>query len=228
MMICPETYYEEYLKGKNAEQIMTAIRGLKQEMGRLKNIAEHPDYQCMIHPSEGVRISCIRDYIERAKQAFAEAGGTYIPSKAELKAEELNANIPFVCKVEFSIGGYFGGFETRTYTIDGESVKAEYDHTLMQPPSYFYEPVEDDELDKESFLEGLADLHLGEWRKNYDPSRFGYSVLDGTQWHLYLYFSNGHKPLKIHGSNDYPYNFDRLLDHLNIDPWKKEDEENDG
>jgi len=34
--------------------------------------------------------------------------------------------------------------------------------------------------------------------------------------------------LKIHGSNDYPYNFDRLLDHLNIDPWPKEDEENDG
>ena len=74
----------------------------------------------------------------------------------------------------------------------------------------------------------MADLYLGEWRKNYDPSRFGYAVLDGTQWHLYLYFSNGHKPLKIHGSNDYPYNFDRLLDHLNIDPWAREDEENDG
>ena len=81
MMICPETYYEEYLKGKNAEQIMTAIRGLKQEIGRLKNIAEHPDYQCMIHPSEGVRISCIRDYIERAKQALVEA----------LKGEDIEA-----------------------------------------------------------------------------------------------------------------------------------------
>ena len=228
MMICSETYYAMHLKGKTASEIMTAIRGLKQEIGRLKKIAEHPDYQCMIHPSEGVRISCIRDYIERAKLALVEVGGTYTPSKAELKATELNANIPYVCKVEFSIGGYFGGFETRTYTIDGESVQAEYDHTLMLPPSYFYEPDEDDELDKEGFLEGLADLHLGEWRKNYDLSRFGYEVLDGTQWHLYLYFSNGHKPLKIHGSNAYPYNFDRLLDHLNIDPWAREDEENDG
>ena len=31
MMISPESYYEEYLKGKTKEEIMTAIRGLKQE-----------------------------------------------------------------------------------------------------------------------------------------------------------------------------------------------------
>ena len=30
-MISPESYYEEYLKGKTKEEIMTAIRGLKQE-----------------------------------------------------------------------------------------------------------------------------------------------------------------------------------------------------
>ena len=41
MMISPEGYYEEYLKGKDAAQIMTAIRGLKKEMGRLKNTMEH-------------------------------------------------------------------------------------------------------------------------------------------------------------------------------------------
>lgn len=29
MMISPDAYYNEYLKGKNKEQIMTAIRGLK-------------------------------------------------------------------------------------------------------------------------------------------------------------------------------------------------------
>lgn len=40
MMISPESYYEEYLKGKTKEQIMTTIRGLKQEMGHLKNSME--------------------------------------------------------------------------------------------------------------------------------------------------------------------------------------------
>lgn len=36
MMISPEGYYEEYLKGKSEEQIITVICGLKQEIGRLK------------------------------------------------------------------------------------------------------------------------------------------------------------------------------------------------
>ena len=46
MMIGPETYYEENLKGKTAEQIMTAIRSLKREINRLKNVMEYPKYQC--------------------------------------------------------------------------------------------------------------------------------------------------------------------------------------
>ena len=33
MMISPEGYFEEYLKGKTNEQIMTTILGLKQEIG---------------------------------------------------------------------------------------------------------------------------------------------------------------------------------------------------
>ncbi|MGL5686973.1 MAG: hypothetical protein ACRCXQ_14405 [Vagococcus fluvialis] len=42
MMISPESYYKEYLKGKTKEEIMTAIRGLKQEIGQLKNSMEKP------------------------------------------------------------------------------------------------------------------------------------------------------------------------------------------
>lgn len=44
MMISPESYYEMNLKGKTAEQIMSAIRGLKNEIGHLKNVMEHPNY----------------------------------------------------------------------------------------------------------------------------------------------------------------------------------------
>lgn len=32
MMISPEGYYEEHLKGKTAAQIMTAIRSLKKKL----------------------------------------------------------------------------------------------------------------------------------------------------------------------------------------------------
>lgn len=68
MMISPEGYYEEYLKGKKAAQIMTAIRGLKKEIGHLKNTMEHPDYgeQPIVHPSESTRLWCTRLYLERA------------------------------------------------------------------------------------------------------------------------------------------------------------------
>ena len=223
MMICPETYYENNLKGKTVAQILSAIRGLKQEIGRLKNTIENPNYQRMMHPSEDVRLWCTRMYFERAKQALVEAGGTYIPSKAELKAEEFNANIPFISKVEFCIGGFFDGFETRTYTIDGDNIHMDVEHSLILKPSNLGD-FEVEEMDKDSFLEGIAELHIGEWRKNYSPKRWGYEVLDGTQWHLYIYYSNGRRSVRIEGSNDYPYNFNKLQELFDIDPWTEEEE----
>ena len=54
MMISPEWYYEENLKGKTAKEIMTAIRGLKKQIGHLKNVMEHPEYINTICPSEAV------------------------------------------------------------------------------------------------------------------------------------------------------------------------------
>ena len=118
MMISPEGYYEEYLKGKTKEQIMTVMRGLKQEIGHLKNTMEGPDYSVepIMHPSEDTRLHWTREYLERAKQAYAEAGGTYTLSKSEEKAADFNANMDAICKITFSIGGYFGGY--RSYVVE--------------------------------------------------------------------------------------------------------------
>ena len=83
MMISPEGYYEENLKGKTKEQIMSAIRGLKQEMGRLRNTMKSPDYgqESIVHPSDDTQIHWTREYLERAKQTYAETGGNYSLSK---------------------------------------------------------------------------------------------------------------------------------------------------
>ena len=62
MMICPETFYEECLKGKSDKEITKVIRSLKREIGRLKNIVEHPDYktrEVAMHPRQGVVVSYI-------------------------------------------------------------------------------------------------------------------------------------------------------------------------
>lgn len=215
MMICPETFYEHELKGKTSAQIMTTIRGLKQEIGRLKNIVEHPDHQCTMHPSEGVRISCLRDYLERAKQALVEAGGNYTPSAAEQKAMAFDANIRHINKVVFSIGGCFNGYATRTYTIDGDNVHSDTEYSLS-PKHSDMDNAAIEGMNKGYFFKALESLHIGEWRKNYTPRRFGIEILDGTQWTLEIYFSKNVKPAKIYGDNAYPYNFDRLLDLFEI------------
>lgn len=225
MMISPETYYEINLKGKTAEQILSAIRGLKNEIGHLKNTMEHPDYgsEPIVHPSESTRLWCAREYLECAKVAYAEAGGTYTPSQAELKAQEFDANIPFINKIVFSIGGYFGGYETRTITFN-EKMRVSIAHSLRfddEPQEPLLFPME-----KEEFLDELSCLHIGEWRKSYNPERFGYTVLDGTQWELEIHFSNGAKPFKSYGSNAYPYNFIDFQELLGIDT-EIEDEENE-
>lgn len=73
MMISPESYYEEYLNEKTKEEIMTAIRGLKQIMGRLKTKMEDPDYDGEAMMFE--RIYWTRKYLELAKEAYHDAGG---------------------------------------------------------------------------------------------------------------------------------------------------------
>ena len=72
---------------------------------------------------------------------------------------------------------------------------------------------DEEPLPKEEFLSGLADLHIGEWKKSYvNPC-----VLDGTQWQIKIEYENGRRPLKFSGSNAYPYNFTELLELMGID-----------
>jgi len=218
MMISPESYYEENLKGKSKDQIMRAIRGLKQEMGRLKNTMESPDYgqELIVHPSEATRIHWTREYLERSKQAYAETGGTYALSKSEEKAADFDSNMEFISKITFNIGGFFGGYrsyvvelsdELRTYTKLWEDEK----------PIILLDADNEQIFTKATFISTLADIHIGEWRRSYSTKRFGYMGRDGTQWELEFEFSKCHKPLRFNGDNAYPYNFDKLKLLFGID-----------
>jgi len=213
MMMGPEVYYSRKLKGKSVDEIMKCIRSLKKTIKQLKDEMEHPDYQkdLIVHPSERVQLSSIRLYLERAKQALVEAGGEYKPTKAELIAQDFQNNIPYINKIVFRIGGYFEEQELRTYILEDENVRLYMEHSLRYKPGDDKEERECD-LTKADLLEGIEELYIGEWLHNYDPSRFGYFVLDGTQWELEIYFSNGHRAVKKYGSNSYPYNFSAFCD----------------
>ena len=211
MMICPETFYEENLKGKTESEIIKVIRILKRKITKLKNIAEHPDYKCSIRPSEATQISCNREYLERAKEALAELGDKYEPSRSEIKATEFETNIPFIKKIVFDIGGYFDGYTKTTITI-GEKIHKYVEHSLEPQPLPVADYDENSSMTREEFLFEFSEIHIGEWRRKYDLHRFGYEVMDGTQWSLEIYYSNESKPVRIYGDNAYPYNFNRLKD----------------
>ena len=51
MMFSPDEYYECFLKGKSAEQIMSRIRSLKREINRLIRALEDPEYVPLGRPS---------------------------------------------------------------------------------------------------------------------------------------------------------------------------------
>ncbi len=226
MMISPESFYEEQLKGKTKEQIISVIRGLKRELGHLKNIMENPEYgkQALVHPSEDVRLSCTREYMEKAMQAYAEAGGTYILSKSEVKVADFDLNINSINKITFNIGGYFGGY--RSYVVKISDKINAYTKLWEDVESFVLFDHENEEpFTKETFLAALSDLHIGEWRRRYSTQRFGYTVCDGTQWELEFEYNNGHKPVRFDGDNAYPHNFDKLKMLLGLDDTEENEDE---
>ena len=224
MMISPESYYEMNLKGKTAEQIMSAIRGLKNEIGHLKNVMEHPNYgsEPIMCPSESTRLWCTREYLERAKIALAEAGSVYKPSQSELKTIEFETHLSAISTIVFTIGGYFGGYETREISLDCGDLQVNVQHSLPIEPEETAVPYGKDE-----FMDELSRLHIGEWRGSYSPERFGYVVLDGTQWELEIHYNNGAKPFKSHGTNSFPYNFNEFQELLGIDTSTEDNDENE-
>ncbi|QHA01046.1 hypothetical protein [Dehalobacter restrictus] len=226
MMISSEGYYEENLKGKTKEQIMSTIRGLKQEIGLLKKTMESPDYgqEAIVHPSEDTRIHWTREYLKRAKLAYNQAGGKYTLSKAEEKTADFDSNMDSICKIIFSIGGFFGGY--RSYVVElSDEVKAYTKLWEDEEPLSLLDTDNDETFTKATFIASIAALHIGEWRRRYSTQRFGYTVCDGTQWELEFEYNNGHKPVRFDGDNSYPYNFDRLKMLFGIDDIEEDEDE---
>ena len=106
--------------------------------------------------------------------------------------------------------------DTHYYVVDlSQGSKAYTEFYDFEEPSI----VDEDNKDlgtKSSFISKLKELHIGEWRNEYSTERFGYSLMDGTQWSLTIEYTNNEKPIKFYGSNSYPYNFEELLELFGI------------
>lgn len=215
MMISPEVFYEIELKGKSSSQILSQIRALKKEIRRLQDLIESPDYNTHViaNPTPRTQILCNRLYLEKAKEALAESGGTYQPSKAEQRAMSIDNSIPYLTKLVLSFGGYLYGHTTIMIAFAEECMKVTKEKRFEMNPHETKNVAYPE--NKGRYLERLQDIYFGEWKSMYEDIE----GLDGTQWELNLYFSNGHEKVSFFGSNAYPYNFDEfcsLIDE-NID-----------
>ncbi len=77
MMESPQSYYEEQLKGKSAEEIEAQICSLKQEISRLKKVVAKPqEYMAEwgICPHPDVQLQMHRLYLQEAKIALKDLG----------------------------------------------------------------------------------------------------------------------------------------------------------
>ena len=217
MMISPETYYEMNLQGKSPKEIMEKIRSLKMQIGQLKRSIEKTDDMVLeVFPGRQTRLKCYREYLERAIQAYEEAGGEYVRSKAEQKDHDFNDALDSMSQLMFTIGGFFCGHETRTFTVSDGQVLVDVEKTMISMDKEEYGPYR-----KEEFISGIKALHIGEWKRTYNDLL----VMDGTQWELDIYYNNGRRPTKISGSNAYPYNFDDLKEFLEVEMEDEEDEQ---
>ena len=216
MMISPQGYYDTYLKGKTADELLTTIRSLKREINYLKKTIEHPEYQCMIHPSESTKILCNRMYLEQAKKALLDSDVEYKPSKAEKKALEFNDNVSEIERIVFAQYNAWGLKESNSIIFADEDV-------VLRKCNPFAPTLEEKvidrvyDVDRDELFDAIKGLYIGEWRAHYDLKRFDYYVLDGNKWDIIVKFKNGKRTVKKTGLNAYPYNFEAFKELFEID-----------
>jgi hypothetical protein len=211
MMICPLSVFEE-LKDKPEKEIRTAIRGYKNQIGRLKKILENPNFEEVMCPSHELQLQMNREYLQNAIMALISAGFEYQPSKSEEKSELFNERLDDLMQIEFNIGGFFEGHERYIIKFN------ETDDALFTYDVGFSSDSEAvrKTISKQECIKELKDLYMGEWKL-----RYWADVLDGTQWEVKLWFYNNNQKL-FHGSNAFPFSFDKLKELFEM--WAMESE----
>ena len=163
---------------------------------------------------------------------------TYIDVPAEIAVHLHKTGRVFICgkvdkgsfRTTFNKKGNGEGFFYVNQPLLKEISKTAGDTVSIElwedeEPFSLWDDDNEEPFTKETFISALKDLHIGEWRRRYSTKRFGYMVLDGTQWELEFEYSNGHKPVRFDGDNSYPYNFDKFQILFGIDVTEEDDED---
>lgn len=202
LFVSPEFYIETELEGKSADEILIEINRLKRAIGRLRHELERAQTdEPTVVAGQDAALMMQREYLQAAKDVYAKTGAIYHLSRTEQAAAKFEADLLALKRLDYSIGGFFGGFQEIQIDVNHGAI---INVAVTRPFGLVAPPVPQSNL-PDDFLGALQKLHLEDWRHRYDSD-----VLDGTQWELKLTYANGSRGRSYYGSNNYPYNFQAL------------------
>ena len=114
-----------------------------------------------------------------------------------------------ISSVELEYGGFFCGAECRTVFFENDEIKVRrrfYNGAFDNGEELFVG------VTKAEFLERFEGPHIEDWKQEY----VDIEILDGIQWKLVITYVDG-RQRKYWGSNDFPYNFKKLLELMEME-----------
>jgi len=208
MKLIKDDYYEEEFRYKNRDELKSIISMLKYEIEQLKNILEHPCYtnypDIETHPYRE-RLVFAQESLKRAIGVYKQSGGQYEPTQEEINAQLFDELTPYINKLVVTVDNHI--MDTVIYTATLEKDEFRLTRKFNMPDHI----EECSFIKKQEFIDKISQLRIGEWRRNYSLSRFGYPDDEAIHWDLEISFSTDDYPLRIHGAGVHPYNYLELL-----------------
>ncbi len=201
MLISQECYKGLYLEGKSEDELMAQTQVLHREIERLKRIIESPAYYYENHPypDEAAQIIACRRYLAIAKEYVLRVG-EYSPTPIELASEKTDALIEKIEKITLTAGRYL---EKKFQLIFKENIAVLRKSTLEGERT-------ESEIERPFAEREIYELHMGEWRDNYQPEDYGASLNEPLHWQVRIDYTDSIPPKFFEGAGVFPYNFDRF------------------
>lgn len=198
-MMTLNQFREHVLTGKTVEELYSLIEDFKIEKVFLKVGIEQKNIVSFTLPPETMmtKINNYRLYIQETYDQIEKMGGTSNRTADEAFALKFQENLENIDQIDYQIGGYFEGYED--YKMQFEDNKAVFTKDGESPKQAA--------MDKETCLNELRELYMGEWRELYDSNDYGSDILDGTSWSVVIHYKNGLETVGFAGNNAFPYNF---------------------
>ena len=208
MMMSPDSYYAEYIQDKSVSEILSCIHDLNQEIDSLITQAEKAsssdDVIEELCPDADAHYLCAHEYLNKAREGLAAAGGSYEFSNRELRDADFQDSIPLISSITVERSGYFQGSDKRSFRIvDGEALLSVQAYKTSPAALSCYLPYDVSSADE--LFEQLRIIHLGEWKQHYEAL-----ACDGEQWKVIITYSDGRKDFIVTGSNAHPLCFEIL------------------